>query len=190
MSDELDAEIKRRTKLMAQAMEERKRLMKDWQDEHDFLKCQSLEKVKELVDAHRTFNIRTVDGETHLHMAVAAGDTKFIDVCLHAEINPNARAVNGETALHEAAKLGEVDVVSKLIEAGADVNACSEVGKTPLHVAAEFDVTPELINVLLDAGTDAKACDKADSTAWHYAQGKDVLKGTDAFWRLNDARFE
>ena len=110
MSDETENVYQQHAKAVAAAAaEERKRLMKDWQAEHDFLKCQSLEKVKELVDAHSTFNLRTVNGETHLHMAVGDGDPKFVDVCLHAKINPNARDLFGNTTLHEAVKLGEVD---------------------------------------------------------------------------------
>lgn len=166
--------------------------MSIWDDEYQFLASQNSEGVKKLVDGGRTFNARSTNGETHLHMAVGNGDAEFVDAWLHAKINPNARDLYGRTPLHEAALVGVGDVVSKLIAGGADPNAKNEDGQTPLHVAAstsELD-TEVIVAELLDAGAIAKARDKDGKTPWDLAQGNGMLEGRDAYWRLNDGRFE
>ena len=42
---------------------------------------------------------------------------------------------------------------------------------------------------LLDAGADAKAKNKEGKTPWDLAQGNEGLKGTKAYWALNDAQY-
>ena len=42
---------------------------------------------------------------------------------------------------------------------------------------------------LLDARADPSARDENGQTAWDLAQNNEGLKGTDVWWRLNDARF-
>ena len=42
---------------------------------------------------------------------------------------------------------------------------------------------------LADAGADAKARTKAGETPWDLAKENNAIKGTDAYWRLNDERF-
>ena len=79
--------------------------------------------------------------------------------------------------------------VTECLDAGADVNARDERGRTPLHWAAHYTETPAVIATLLDAGADAKAKDFRGSTPWDLAKDNDKLKGTDAYWRLNGARF-
>ena len=46
-----------------------------------------------------------------------------------------------------------------------------------------------VIEALLDAGADATARNAAGQTPWDHAQENGVLRGSDAYWRLNDARF-
>ena len=48
---------------------------------------------------------------------------------------------------------------------------------------------PAVLAALLDAGADAKAQDSQGQTPWDLAKDRDVLEGTDAYWRLNEARF-
>ena len=43
---------------------------------------------------------------------------------------------------------------------------------------------------LLDAGAAGNVRGADGATAWDLAQHNDKLKGTDAFWKLNDARFK
>ena len=52
------------------------------------------------------------------------------------------------------------------------------------RTAAVEDVTR-----CLDAGADPNAQDENGQTAWDLAQDNEALKGTDVWWRLNDARF-
>ena len=62
---------------------------------------------------------------------------------------------------------------------------------TPLHAAAMSNANPAVITALLDAGADPKARSFVDGkkTPWDYAKGREPLKGSDAYWRLNDAQF-
>jgi ankyrin repeat protein len=76
-----------------------------------------------------------------------------------------------------------------LLDAGADLTARSEDGWTALMGAAGVG-TAENVKVLLDAGADASVKDKDGKTAWDLAQDNEKLKGTDAYWMLNDARFK
>jgi len=70
------------------------------------------------------------------------------------------------------------------------VNARDEDGYTPLHLAVRWSDNPGVLILLLDTGADASAEDENGKTPWDYAKGRDGLKGTDAYWRLNEARFE
>ena len=101
----------------------------------------------------------------------------------------NARNKYGSTALMLAARFGTAENVKVLLDAGADVNARNEDGGTALIYAARFG-TAENVKVLLDAGADASHKDTFGKTAWDLAQENEALKGTDAYWRLNDARFK
>ena len=101
----------------------------------------------------------------------------------------NARDKDGWTALMFAAAGGAAESVKVLLDAGADVNARNEDGLTAL-IAAALSGTAENVKVLLDAGADASHKDKDGKTAWDLAQDNEKLKGTDAYWMLNDARFK
>ena len=61
---------------------------------------------------------------------------------------------------------------------------------TPLHIAAKANSDPTIITILLDAGADAAARDRKGKTPWDYARESESLKGTDAYWRLNEGRFQ
>ena len=50
--------------------------------------------------------------------------------------------------------------------------------------------TPENLKVLLDAGAEASVKDSDGKTAWDLAQDNEKLKGTNAYWMLNDLRFK
>ena len=78
--------------------------------------------------------------------------------------------------------------IQTLLDAGADVMARDEDGWTPLHYAAKYG-SPEVIQPLLDAGADSKAKNEEGKTPWDYAQKNDDLKGTKAYWALNDAQY-
>ena len=46
-----------------------------------------------------------------------------------------------------------------------------------------------VIEALLDAGADPTMRNAAGETPWDLADANEALKGSDAYWRLNDARF-
>ena len=80
--------------------------------------------------------------------------------------------------------------MTALLQAGANLEARDEYSGTPLHRAAELSKNPAVIKVMLDAGADTAARNAAGKTPWDLVQVNDALKGSDAYWRLNDARFK
>ena len=96
----------------------------------------------------------------------------------------------GLTPLHWAARDNDNPaVIAALLDAGADLEARTEHGLTPLHWAARGNDNPAVIAALLDAGADLKARTEHGKTPWDYAKDREPLKRSDAYWRLNDARF-
>jgi ankyrin repeat protein len=89
----------------------------------------------------------------------------------------------------EVAKTGTPAQVRAAIKAGADVNARTPDGWTALLGAAKSTTTPEVVSALLKAGADGTAKDNSAKTAWDHAHDNERLTGTDAYWKLNDARF-
>ena len=106
--------------------------------------------------------------------------------CLQAGADPNARTGNGQTPLHFAAGNGTAEAVATLLNAGADPNARTVVGNTPLHFAEHA----EPVAALLEAGADPAARDTNCKLPFDYAADNEQLKGTDVYWKLNDARFQ
>ena len=134
-------------------------------------------------------NARTEDGSTSLMYAAGSGTAESVKVLLDAGADVNARTINGATALMGAAAGGAAESVKLLLDAGVDVNARYENGWTVLMFAASGGAA-ENVKVLLDAGVDASVKDTLGKTAWDLAQENEALKGTDAYWMLNDARFK
>ena len=75
------------------------------------------------------------------------------------------------------------------MDAGADLEARGEGGWTPLLLAAWNNENPEVVLALLDAGADATAKNGEKETAWDLIQDNEALRGTKAYWRLNDLRY-
>ena len=88
--------------------------------------------------------------------------------------------------------------IETLIAAGANVDARDERGDTALHLAAQHSYSgryylshaDHAIEALLDAGANATARNAAGRTPWDFAQANESLSGSDAYWRLNEARFD
>ena len=88
-------------------------------------------------------------------------------------------------------KMASLQMVSDCFNYGADVNARNEDGDTPLHSAATESKNPEFLTVLLEAGADGRAINERGKTPFQDARASNrALRGTDAYWALNDARFE
>ena len=102
-----------------------------------------------------------------------------------------ARYTGGWTPLHfAAARSTSPSVVVVLLDAGADIGARAVSNLTPLHLAAWTSETPSVVRVLLDAGADPSARTASGQTPWHMIKDDSVIKSTDVYWRLNEARFK
>ena len=143
-------------------------------------------------------DIRRDNGRTPLHAAAMANDNPAVlEALLAAGIDPNAVDEAGKTPLHEAVVRlfpANPPVVEALVVGGADLLARDQDGNTPLHHAAaasSFDDrhAGDAIDVLLDAGAAVTMRNAADQTPWDLARENEALRGSDAFWRLNEARF-
>ena len=113
-----------------------------------------------------------------------------VQAALDAGANVNARTESGSTPLAIAAAWNENPaVVRTLLDAGADLEARDEIGWTPLIGAARWNANSAVARTLLDAGADGAARDGGGRTAFDYVSDNEALRGTDVYWRLNDARF-
>ena len=134
-------------------------------------------------------NARDGLGWTALMTAAAASTAESVKLLLDAGADVNARSVRGMTVLMFGATGGTAESVKLLLDAGADVNARNEEGSTALMLEA-LGGTAESVKLLLDAGADASVKDANGKTAWDYAQRNAGLKGSDAYWILNESRFK
>ena len=162
----------------------------------------SIEDVKQLIQAGSNVRARDLRGRTPLHAAAMYSPyPSVVDVLIDAGADRDAGYAGGLTPLHLAAfQNTNVAVVEALLEAGADPNAAvvgnSEddvryfipVGSTSLHTAVTHNCNPLVVVALLQGGADTDAMDGEGKTAWDRATERDFLKGTDAYWSLNDAR--
>ena len=133
----------------------------------------------------------TEGGSTPLHLDAVVGTPASVRTLLDAGAAVNARDEGGWTPLHLATGLSRSPaVVQTLLDAGARLDARDERGRTPLHWAAVSNDTPAVVQALLDAGANPAARDQSGKIPWDLAQENPALKGTDAYWRLNEGRFE
>lgn len=93
-----------------------------------------------------------------------------------------------EEDFFELCKTGTALQISAAIKAGASINDRTDDGATPL-ICAAFNSNPEVITTLLKAGADATTKSNRNKTAFDYAKENEDLKGTSAYWELNNARF-
>ena len=101
-----------------------------------------------------------------------------------------ARDRAGSTALMIAAQYNpNPEMIVALVRSGSDVNARGENGRTALMAAASKSENPDVIVALLRSGADASARSGDGRRAVDYARDNAKLKGTEAFWKLNDASY-
>ena len=163
-----------------------------WKFDRQFWEAATVDTVSDCLNSGANVNARNEDGSTPFHLAAFFNENpEVLTVLLDAGADMNARIVDGSTTLHLAAGYNEnPEVLTALLDAGADLNARDEYGGTPLHEAAKHNENPEVIIALLDAGADGTAVNGDGETPFDLAKDNEALAGTDAYWALNDARFE
>ena len=138
---------------------------------------------------------RDKNGITPLHRAATSNkNPAMIEALLAAGSDVMGRDENGITPLHRAAVYNtNLAVIEALLAAGADVMARNEFGNTPLHEVASHsglrNAAGVVIEALLAAGANPLSRNAEGKTPWDLVQANVFLRGSDAYWRLNDARF-
>ena len=158
--------------------------------------------VEALLAAGADVEARDNDGNTPLHMA-SRNTVSVIRALLAAGARLDARNMSGGMPLHSAADRAIFgrSAIEILLQAGARLDARDGDGNTPLHLAANTTLSAnadrmyvrragEAIEALLDAGANPTARNAAGETPWDLANGNETLRGSDAYWRLNEARFD
>ena len=147
--------------------------------------------IEALLDAGADLMARDDYGETPLHWAAWNENPAVVQALLAAGADPAARGEEGHTPLHVAAGANaNPAVIEALLDAGGDPAARDTASETPLHWAARDSENPAVIEALLTDGADVTAPNAAGETPWDLAQENERLRDTDAYRRLNDARFD
>lgn len=115
---------------------------------------------------------RCAQGQSLLHLAVAAGDRDFVAELLDKGANVDARDEQGNTPLHLAA--GSLEVAELLLKYEADAAASNKAGQTPLHVAAATG-NRAVVQLLTWKGASKEVRDKNGQTPADVAVGKAAL---------------
>ncbi len=137
-------------------------------------------------------NARSPNGLTPLHLAAMYSDKpEVIEILIERGANVHACDSIGRTPLHFAAGDNQNPEITKtLLENGAKPNARDASGHTPLHHGADSEsINPDVIMVLLEYKADGKLKGYNDETPFQCAKENEILKDTEAYWALNDARF-
>jgi hypothetical protein len=112
-------------------------------------------------------------GDTALHIAAAAYDTRLVPTLLAMGADTGARNRRGAQPLHYAADgapgsgswnpQAQATVIAALIAAGADPNATDSSGVAPLHRAVRTRCSAA-VRALLDGGADPRQPNRSGST--------------------------
>ena len=125
-----------------------------------------------------------------LFYLVETGTPEQVQAAIKAGAKVNDRNAWSWSPLMYAASNNEnPEVITTLLNAGAKLDDRDTIGMTPLMRAAKYNENPEVITTLLNARADAKAKSIDGKTAFDYAQNNPKIKGTKAYWDLNNARF-
>lgn len=116
---------------------------------------------------------------------------EIISLLLNLGANARTRDDRGTTALMQAAVFnGNSSVVRLLIDAGADVNARNRNRDTALTLAARWGRSSDVVRQLIDAGANVRHVNGEGKTAWDLIQDNARLGQSEAYWMLNQTRFE
>lgn len=161
---------------------------------HTISRKGTLEQVKFLLttSAKNDINSQTDSGNTPLIRASMNQSKDVIQALLNAGANVHARNKEGNTPLHGdwfSTISPDTGAVEVLLLAGAKVDARNGLGNTPLHKHARDSDNEQVVKLLLKYGANPNAKDDSGKTPWDYIQENEMLKHTNAYWELNDARF-
>ena len=123
-------------------------------------------------------NARDTSARTPLHAQV---QRHVLEALLAAGADPDASDSLGMTPLFYAS---DPEVIVALVDAGASVDVRDVEGRTPLHGQAQWGIWPGAIEALLDAGVDPSVADIRGDLARDLAEGREELRGTEAYQRL------
>lgn len=157
-----------------------------------FWEAVTSKKVSDCLNSGSDINAKDDDEASPLHLAALKNENPdVLTVLLDAGADVNARGRFGGTPLLFAAFMNEnPNALKALLDVGADVHAKTENGNTSLHWAANNNENPEVLSLLLDAGADGTAVNEEGKTPFDLVKDNEAMAGTDAYWALNDARFE
>ena len=109
-------------------------------------------------------DVTTKEGNTPLHLAVAADDEQCIELLMKYGANPDVRTNEGDTPLHLAAAWNNTQAIRQLALGKADLEAKNYRNKfTPLHVAVGFDHIEASV-ALIHNGANKEALTKEETT--------------------------
>ncbi len=128
----------------------------------------SLEELREFIEAAGDINATTHDDNTLLHCACYNPNPGAARYLLEQGAGVDARNRWGETPLHIACRLGHERVSFILLKYSADINARDGSGRTPLNWACRSG-SLNAVNLLLSKGADPEISDDYGSTPVEYA---------------------
>ena len=139
-----------------------------------------------LIEGGADLGARNEGGATPLHLAVVSNpNPSVIGALIEGVADPHA---HGEFS----GKLGKMPLPEAVEELSALPELVSRFAGSvmPIHMAAMSNSAPSVITALIEGGADPGARDEWGKTPFDYAEDNEALRGTDAYWRLNDGRFE
>ena len=126
------------------------------------------QKVTQLIKAGAEVNIRDIDGNSPLHLAVDSNCAKGVTELLYAGAIVNVTNHQGDSPLLMAVERYSRDIVTSLVNAGADVNLIDRSGKSPLLMAVERNCEG-IVTSLVNAGADVNFIDKSGRSLLYLA---------------------
>ena len=149
--------------------------------------------VEALLAAGADLETRNRRGETPLHHAAhgirRVPQVPKINRLVEAGASLDARDEDGNTPLHLAAQYVDFSFDMEARARNGDPLPRDSDRFQELLDDGRFPHGGDRIEALLDVGADPTAQNAEGRTPWDLADENDYLRGSDAYWRLNDARF-